>query len=63
MENTENTEQKNTELTKLEIMSLSILNGLISNSNWTSYRQIDTEEITTRSVELAKLLMIKIDQI
>ncbi len=57
----EDIEQSKNEMTKLEIMSLSILNGLISNSNWTSYRQIDSEELTTKAVELAKLLMNKLD--
>ena len=57
----EDIEQSKNEMTKLEIMSLSILNGLISNSNLTSYRQIDSEELTTKAVELAKLLMNKLD--
>jgi hypothetical protein len=57
----EDIEQSKNEMTKLEIMSLSILNGLISNSNWSSYRQIDSDELTTKAVELAKILMTKLD--
>lgn len=57
----ENIEQSKTEMTKLEIMSLSILNGLVSNSNWTSYRQIDSEELVNKAVELATLLIDKLN--
>jgi hypothetical protein len=56
----ENSETNHTEMTKLEFMSLSILNGLMSNPNWSSYREIDSNELTTKSVELAKLLLEKL---
>jgi len=56
----ENSETNHTEMTKLEFMSLSILNGLMSNPNWSSYRELDSNELTTKSVELAKLLLEKL---
>ena len=56
----ENSENNQTEMTKLEFMSLSILNGLMSNPSWSSYRELDSNELTTKAVELAKLLLEKL---
>ena len=55
-------DSKANEMTKLEYMSMTLLNGLLSNSNWTEYRQIDSEELTTKAVELTKLLIKKINE-
>lgn len=56
----ENSETNHTEMTKLEFMSLSILNGLMSNPSWSSYRELDSNELTTKAVELANLLLEKL---
>lgn len=51
------------ELTKFEYVSMNILNGLLSNPNWTSYRELDSDELTKKAVELTKMLLEKINEL
>lgn len=53
---------KATEMSKSEIMAITILNGLLSNSNWSTYNDIDIEELTNKAVEISKLLIKKVNQ-
>lgn len=54
--------KSNEELTKFEFVSMNILNGLLSNPNWSSYRELDSNELTDKAVELTKMLLEKINK-
>lgn len=61
METNQKIDDSYQQMNKLEFMSLSILNGLISNPGWSSYRELDSNELTTKAVELAKMLLEKLN--
>lgn len=50
-----------TQMTKLEYISTQILQGLVSNSKWTEFGQLDSEGLTDKAVELSKLLLKKVN--
>lgn len=52
---------KANEISKSEFMALTVLNGLLSNSNWSAYNDIDVEELTNKAVEISKILIKKVN--
>lgn len=48
---------KANEMSKVEFVSMNILNGLLTNSN---FNDIDVDEITDKAIELSKSLIKKL---